>query len=64
MIQIQPSHNARTGHVVAVALVPLPVVGPVRMVSFEEVHVLVVVGADHLGAVVVEHRARDIRLRF
>ena len=52
----------RTSHVVAVALVPLPVVGPVRMFGFEEVHVVVVVRTDHFGAVVVEHRACDVGL--
>ena len=47
---------------IAVALVPLPVVGPIRMVGLEEVNVIVVVGADHLGAIVVENRACHVGL--
>ena len=63
-IMSHPGCTVRTSHVIAVALVSLPVVGPVRMGGLEEVHVVVVVRTDHLGAVVVEHRACDVGLRF
>ena len=57
-------NEIHTCHVIAVALVPLPVVGPIRMVGFEKVNVVIIVGTDHFGAVVIEHCTRDIGLRL